>query len=336
MSKVQKIFISFQRTNLIRGLAIIAVVIIHILAYFPGIYNSEKQLFFISIDQLARFCVPAFIMLSGYGLATKYENQKIEYLDFFKKRVFKLLPLYLLWSFASILIISSVSAWSYGNQPMSLWIQLLFGQADYQLYFLPVLFQLYALFPLLWLLRKKPKLLLFLTLLIQVTLYITFAATSSKSDRFQYTLSLSWIGYFAFGIYLKLKTLPKLLVKLAPVLSALVFGAIVFICLKQINNGIDPLPVLKFTKLSIILFGLSFCLSLVTIKLPANKLLLWLGKNSYIIFLSHTILMRIIYAMITKQLSTTVLFGVITLWGLTLFLSLFLLDKQKTKSVIKS
>lgn len=333
---MQKISISLQRTNLIRGLAIIAVIIVHLLAYFPGIYHAEKQLFFISIDQLARFCVPAFIMLSGYGLATKYKNQSIKYLEFFKKRVFKLLPLYLLWSFASILIISSVPVWSYGNQPMSLWIQLLFGQADYQLYFLPVLFQLYALFPLLWLLRQKPKLLLFLALFIQIILYIVFAAINSTNDRFQYTLSLSWISYFAFGIYLKLQTLPKLLVKSAPILSVLSFSLIVFFCLKQINAGIDPLPVLKFTKLSIIVFALSFCLSLITLKLPDSKLLMWLGKNSYIIFLSHTILMRIIYAIVTKQLNTVTLFSVIALWGIALHFSLFLLNKQKTKSVIKS
>ena len=220
---MSKILISIQKTNTIRGLAIIAVVLVHVLAYFPGIYNFDQQLFYISLDQIARFCMPAFIMLSGYGLAVKYENKKINYWEFFKKRIWKLIPLYLVWSIFSILIINSIPAWSFGNQPKSLVIQLLIGQADYQLYFLPVIFQLYALFPLIWRFRKNAKLILFIALLAQIALYIYFHFKFNKSDRLEYTLFLSWIVYFVFGIYLKLRELPKILVKLAPIGSLISF-----------------------------------------------------------------------------------------------------------------
>ena len=323
-----KIVVSIQKTNAIKGLAIIAVVLVHVLAYLPGIYNSNQQLFYISLDQLARFCMPAFIILSGYGLATKYENKKISYWKFFKKRIWKLLPLYLIWSIFSILIIGSIPVWSFGNQPESLLIQLLIGQADYQLYFLPVIFQLYAIFPLIWSSRKKIKSILFIALLVQIALYIYFYFNFSNSDRLEYTLFLSWIAYFIFGIYLRLKNLPQALIKWAPMSSILIFVLIAANSIGQINRGIDPLPALKFTRLLVIPFGLLSSLSLLIMNFSSN-FLVWLGKNSYIIFLSHTIGLRIIYAIFKNQLSPETLLITIILWLAVIYLSQKFLNRRK-------
>lgn len=332
---MSKISISIQHSNAIRGLAIIAVILVHALAYFPGIYNSNKQLFFIVIDQWARFCVPAFIILSGYGLAAKYEGREIHYLDFLKRRIGKMLPLYLLWSLAAILIIKSVPAWSYGNQPMSLVIQLLFGQADYQLYFVSVLLQLYCLFPLIWRYRNRINLILFMSLLAQTVLYLFFAQEKSNSDRFQYALSLSWIFYFVLGIYLKLKGLPKLLLRAMPVISLLSLSWITLLSTQQINHGLDPLPALKFTRLPIVIFSSSFCLSLYNWQKYHNKVFNWLGQNSYLIFLAHTIAMRIIYALVTNQLAISKLATVFVYWSVTFILSLLILKYQQNTTVRK-
>lgn len=338
---MQKISVSLRRTNIIKGLAILAVIFVHVLAYFPGIYQSQKQIIFISIDQLARFCMPAFIMLSGYGLAFKYEQKEIHYFAFLKNRIWKLLPLYLLWSFYSILIIKAVPAWSFGNQPMSLIIQILFGQADYQLYFLPVIFQLYALFPLIWLLRKRPNLMLILAILAQAITYYIFSFEVTNSDRFQYVWFLSWIAYFVFGIYLKLATIPKIIIKMVWPLTIIAFMVMAFSSLHQINSGLDPLPALKFTRLIVIPFGLLINFGLATLKTPfkENKnifsnLLAWLGKNSYIIFLSHTIGLRIIYTVINNKLGFYPLLAVIFSWLMAIFFSQKFLLAKKTKTVI--
>ncbi len=339
---MQKISLSLYRSNIIRGLAILAVVLLHVLAYPHGIYNGDKQLLFISLDQLSRFCVPAFLIISGYGLATKYGNEKINYFEFIKKRIGKLFPLYLLWSFASILIVKSVPAWSFDNQPISLITQLLLGQADYQLYFLPVLFQLYFLFPLLWLFRKKPNLLMISALLLQIALYVFYAARADNSERFEYVISLSWIGYFVFGIYLKLQELPKILIKSALPLSFIAAISVIAFSLRQINSGIDPLFALKFTKLAVIPFGFLINLSLITMILPTrnfftglvSKILAWLGENSFLIFLSHTVGLRIIYAISMKQLDPGTLMGTILMWIITIYLSLKILNEKKTKAVI--
>ena len=62
--------LTVKDTNLLKGLAISAVVLLHVLAYLKGIYfASSSQWFYVLIDQLSRFCVPLFLMVSGYGLA---------------------------------------------------------------------------------------------------------------------------------------------------------------------------------------------------------------------------------------------------------------------------
>jgi fucose 4-O-acetylase-like acetyltransferase len=112
--------------------------------------------------------------------------------------------------------------------------------------------------------------------------------------------------------------------------------------LKQINAGIDPLFALKFTKLVVIPFGFLVNLSLITMILPTrnfftelvSKLLAWLGENSFLIFLSHTVGLRFIYAISMRQLDLSTLMGAILMWIITIYLSLKILNEKKTKAVI--
>ncbi len=152
--------------------------------------------------------------------------------------------------------------------------------------------------------------------------------------------------YFVFGIFLKLKTLPQLLLKLSLPLSFGLFCFMVLSSLQQINAGMNPLPALKFTRLIIIPFGLLSNLSLINLRLPKfwlkkndkqKKLfdiLIWLGKNSYIIFLSHTIGLRIVYAFLTNQIEMRALFLVTLAWLVTVCVSYKLLRAKKSKAII--
>ncbi len=324
--------ITLSTTNFLKGLAILAVVFIHTLAYFPGIYHGQGQVLFISLDQLARFCMPVFIMLSGYGLASKYERQVLHYLPFLRSRIIKLLPLYFLWSIYSILIIKAVPAWSFANQPMSVVIQILFGQADYQLYFLPVIFQLYALFPLFWGLKQKPKLMFSLALFIQVVTFYLYTWQVTSSDRLQYVLVFSWLAYFVWGIYLKIQSIPHFFSKYLPCLAIITFLALSFYSWQQITNGIDPLPALKFTRLIVIPFALTMSATLLTWKYQSTnffyRFIALLGKHSYLIFLAHTIALRIIYTIVLQKLEMLSLLMVILSWLLMVLLSWRLLNKK--------
>lgn len=324
------ITLSLRRSQVIKGLAIIAVVLVHVLAYLPGIYHSRWQLFFISVDQLARFCVPAFLMISGYGLMHKYRREKnINYFTFLKHSASKLLPLYVLWSLASIFIIKSVPAWSFFNQPMSVWTQLFFGQADYQLYFVIVLLQFYLLFPLLWRYRAQLSWLFLMAILLQIGYYQLFISGTSNNERFEYVFGLSWIAYFVAGMYLYERFLPSWLIRLSPWLAGGIVGLVVWTAQRQINAGIDPLPVLKFTKASIVPMTLLLNLSLIGTNRLQSKLwtvdthfLAFLGQHSYLIFLSHTLGLRLLYSLVTAQLDWPILLRTSMLWLILIVMSI--------------
>src|SRR5258707_920866 len=84
--------------NLLKGLAIIAVIVLHVLSSVPHVFAGAMTSFSVIVtDQFLRFCVPLFIGLSGYALASRY-GSKIDLPTFFKRRVLRILPQYILWS----------------------------------------------------------------------------------------------------------------------------------------------------------------------------------------------------------------------------------------------
>lgn len=302
-----------------------AVVLLHILPYPKGIYHGEWQLFFISLDQLARFCVPAFLFVSAYGLACKHQDKPINYHHFITGRVMKLLPLYIMWSLTSILIVSSVPAWSFGGQPSSICVQLLLGQADYQLYFIIVLLQLYLLFPLIWKFKRYINFILLVTLFIQLCVYYFYSQEINHTERFEYVSALSWIFYFVLGIYVKMCGLTKPLIKAAPWLAALAFAAVVGDSYWHIKHGLDPLPALKFTRLLVIPFAVFSIFTLAINNKLDHNLIAHLGKQSYLIFLAHTIGLRILHAIYHQQLEWWLLGQVVAMWLGTIAVSIWLM-----------
>lgn len=85
----------FAEFDLIRALAIVSVVIIH--AGFLSF--TDRSILLISIDALQLFCVPVFLLLSGFFLANKPDNQKHP-TAVLKKRLSRIIPPYLFWSVA--------------------------------------------------------------------------------------------------------------------------------------------------------------------------------------------------------------------------------------------
>ena len=92
---MQKASTRFAEFDLIRALAIVSVVIIH--AGFLSL--PDRRILFISIDTLQLFCVPAFLLISGFFLTNKLDNQNNPTL-ILKKRLSRIIPPYLFWSVA--------------------------------------------------------------------------------------------------------------------------------------------------------------------------------------------------------------------------------------------
>jgi probable poly-beta-1,6-N-acetyl-D-glucosamine export protein len=123
--------------DLIRALAIVSVVITH--AGFSAF--RDRQIMFVAIDTFQLFCVPAFLLLSGFFLTNKPENQNNPGLAV-KKRLSRIIPPYLFWS----VVLSILNNW--GSLPkfnlLSLLRDILTGSVMPPYYFIVVIIQCYG------------------------------------------------------------------------------------------------------------------------------------------------------------------------------------------------
>ena len=82
----------------LRVLSIILIIALHVIAYFCYKYyevNTLKFSFIILLNAFTRVGVPMFFMMTGVLMLTKKDEK---YLDFFKKRVMRLIIAYLFFS----------------------------------------------------------------------------------------------------------------------------------------------------------------------------------------------------------------------------------------------
>ena len=303
------------RVTLLKGIAIAAVVTIHILSSIPGhIYTTANAAQYIYLDQLLRFSVPLFIGLSGYALAKKYGTE-IALVAFYKRRFSRLVPLYLLWSIGLWLLFRAIPVWNTADAYIPFWKVIILGRGDYHLYFIPLIIQLYLLFPLLIkAIKKYPRVTLFASLVLQAVSFIYFESLESKpidtflsTDQEQYSLLTSWLTYFVLGMFLAKKSSQlRDKTKLIAFAGASWGLGLAYLCLQGqivILSNIDPLDALKFTRLVILPYTLTSIFLAVTVpwetfapKAWLQKCLLYIGKHSFTIYLSHTIVLRVFFA----------------------------------------
>ncbi len=296
--------------DVIKAVAIIAVVLVHTISlsysYFPR--NGLGWSSLLILDQLTRFCVPVFVALSGYGLGIKNMDMGRDYRQFFRRRVVKLLPWYLFWSGVIYFYIRLGDEWNHVEH-FSLWKIIFMGKADYHLYFVPMIVSLYLMFPMLAFLIKKFgwRIILFFGLL-QAVLYGITSLEAEKiiklgfswGDQQQYLFFGSWIFYFALGIYLNF--LPGVISKKNSVvkvfaLSSLVLGLIFILAdtFRLVGDNADIIAATRFTRIPVLVFATGFILSSLVWRkfwLRFPQMFVWIGERSFIIYLSHTLVLR--------------------------------------------
>lgn len=319
-------FVDQKTTNLLRALAIIAVIVIHTAAaqtLFLRQHSLAVPNHFLTLDLLVRFSVPLFVALSGFGLAKSFSEkwkagglpnpQRLPGLlrDYFFRRVLRLLPWYFFWGAVIYLYINFIGQGlsTYGSIPV--WELFVFGRVDYHLYFVPMIFTLYLVFPLLWLLVKKfPKLTLLIAFLWQIRIYQQLNDTT-LSDQQQYIQMASWLFYFVLGIFLASQgeTLRSWQKKLWLKLGIIILTVSSFIFLHQHTLrlreiDIDPIIFTRFTQIPVLFYSTGIILSGLAIVpeiisrlsySPANLLtafLVSLGELSYLVYLNHTLVLR--------------------------------------------
>jgi probable poly-beta-1,6-N-acetyl-D-glucosamine export protein len=130
--------------DVMRITSILAVILIHtttkiIAVSGNALRNVEFTLF---LNQMSRFAVPLFFIISGFVLEVNYQtNEKL--LEYFKKRINRIFIPFVFWSAIYYYFVY----FQYRNPNFI--NSLIRGDASYQLYFIPALIVFYALFPLL-------------------------------------------------------------------------------------------------------------------------------------------------------------------------------------------
>jgi len=129
--------------DVLRTISIAAVLLIHTTTKVLEVthYNLAAYSFTLFLNQLARFAVPLFILISGFVLELNYDYHT-SYWAYLKKRVGKIFIPYIFWSLIYYYFV-------YTENHDNLFWALLTGNASYQLYFIPTLCIFYLLFPLL-------------------------------------------------------------------------------------------------------------------------------------------------------------------------------------------
>lgn len=144
-----------QELELVRAIAIIAVLIIHITAQgtveIP--LGSRSQIVYLVINKLSNFAVPVFVMISAMVLFYRYAGQwdGRMVLRFYAKRIKFIVIPYLLWAFFYYIFYQWLPSQTWAAVNLD-WLRfadaLRWGQTGYHLYFIILILQFYLLFPL--------------------------------------------------------------------------------------------------------------------------------------------------------------------------------------------
>ena len=205
---------SAASSNIIKFITAFFVVVIHTTAFEENLFIKTQHFFsleFIGVvlNQAARFSVPIFLFLSGYGLAKNFKKNKLTTRDFYLKRGTRVLLTYIFITIIFTIFINHkihlglfFNSNTFLSQLKKLGFIFLTGRADYHTYFLSIIIQLYILFPILYKFRMPVIWFLFLVLNILYT-YPVYDLVKDNLFFYPYLpafVSLPWLVYFYGGI----------------------------------------------------------------------------------------------------------------------------------------
>ncbi|GAB4441195.1 MAG: acyltransferase [Turneriella sp.] len=277
-------------TDFIKVIAAIAVVGIHATSQSESRFaqnHTYLSLDFLSVlvNQWARFSVPLFIYLSGYGLAKGDKGIQGGFLTSWGKFLWLRLPTILLpYAFLSTISLA-MEFHSHQGSAHTLWNsiarKLLTGGADYHLYFLVILAQCYLLFPLLTSLARNNgtafryctwlSLILVSGLLYKGSSGILLTNMGLVHPGWHASFVIYWLPYFMLGI-LHAAEPPRPLPGLVAVLA--VTTALVMVVSEYIHYSWQGTPVdhyNHFSRPSVMLYALVVVWWLHSVSPPASS-----------------------------------------------------------------
>jgi probable poly-beta-1,6-N-acetyl-D-glucosamine export protein len=206
----------FDEINILRGVAILAVISTHVSANFTKIRTINfLATAAIAVNVFSKFAVPLFVFISGFVLYNKYSG-KTDLKKFYEKRMISVLPPYLIFS-TFYLVVEYVSLIVRGksinlNIPNIVYRYVTGGCFPF-LWFFVLIIQLYLLYPAILLIynycdtRGRSFELLFAALLIGIfyIIYVpnVFLLGTSTSLLGVATIFMGYLFYFILGIIVR-------------------------------------------------------------------------------------------------------------------------------------
>lgn len=180
--------------DFIRTISILAVILIHTTTRTLEASDFNLSAFPVTLflNQIARFAVPLFILISGFVLEVSY-NSGLGYFSFIKKRFGRIFIPYLFWSTLYYFFI-------YNQNHDNFLRVILTGNASYQLYFIPTLCIFYLAFPLLHKAYKIISNKIVLLTLLASQLWFLYHDYFVKAYKFEDPIHFAILSYFLFII----------------------------------------------------------------------------------------------------------------------------------------
>lgn len=212
-TEAAKAHVRLTELDALRVFAMTGVILIHVTSTF---INHESSVMLLGMNlaylmnQLSRFSVPLFFLLSGFSLGIG--GQPKSYSRFLKKRCTRILLPYLIWVALYQLWNCALDFHLWLSQLQSIkWIvlELLTGRAAPHLYFIPIIFQCYLLFPLLkrWVDRAPGLCFLWslaVTLLLQgLHCLQSLGVIAAAPNHWLWLTFPMWCFYFIAGLCLQ-------------------------------------------------------------------------------------------------------------------------------------
>lgn len=214
---------SHPTSDFLRLLSIVAVLTIHGTAAWEEQFHVSHDFLsegFLSVvwSQLARFCVPVFVILSGYGLSVKYSkkgalpNDRMTMsgaLEFYRARLVRIGIPFLVWT---IVFLAAAGRFTWNSHAglvenlasplMTVLKALISDHADYHFYFFAVILECYLIFPIL--IRFKSFALWAVLLVVQFILtspsHLVFEMLGLPVPRFPASFVVMWAFHFYTGM----------------------------------------------------------------------------------------------------------------------------------------
>lgn len=284
--------------DLLRIIAICAVVLIHTSARFLSDYNEDPSYFYIGnfYDSISRWCVPVFIMVSGALLLRGRKEEPLW--DFFRKRTNKVIVPFIAWSMIYVIFRH------YHDNHVFTYEGVIKDFLDdniyFHLWFLYMIIGLYLITPIFRTYvnnARRGNIFYFIVLWFISSFIPIFNNVLDLNIHYIFQTVSGYIGFFILGYYLynfDIKRNKRILIYLLSLISLLVtyFGTAY---LSITDNGDYNGTLYNYIRPNIILIASAIFLFFKEIKfnekkVKRNKIIFLLSNVSFGVYLVHVMI----------------------------------------------